>query len=59
MTRSRGLGRAAGIEISPHILVGHEVKTIVEFVQAQDFGLLAVGFMGHSALYGRLMGNTC
>jgi nucleotide-binding universal stress UspA family protein len=59
VTRSRELARAAGIEIRPHILVGHEVKTIVEFVKEHGFDLLVVGFMGHSALYDRVMGSTC
>jgi nucleotide-binding universal stress UspA family protein len=39
--------------------VGHEVKTIVEFIHRNGFGLLVLGFMGHSALYDRVMGSTC
>lgn len=57
--KSREMAAAAGIEIRPHLLVGHEVKTIVEFIKAHHFDLLVVGFMGHSALYERVMGSTC
>ena len=48
-----------GIPLRCHVLVGHEVKTIVEFVKEKGFDLLVVGFMGHSALYDRVMGSTC
>jgi len=57
--RSREVAAAAGVEIRPHILIGHEVKTILEFIKAHDFDLLVAGFMGHSALYDRAMGSTC
>lgn len=45
--------------ITPHVIVGHEVKTVVEFVKRQQFDLLVVGSLGHSALYDRIMGGTC
>lgn len=57
--KSREMAAAAGIEIRPHIMVGHEVKTILEFIKAHEIDLLVVGFMGHSALYDRVMGSTC
>jgi nucleotide-binding universal stress UspA family protein len=31
----------------------------VDFVKEKGFDLLVVGFMGHSALYDRVMGSTC
>ena len=34
------------------------MSTIVEFVRTHDYDLLVVGFMGHSALYNRLIGST-
>ena len=57
--KSRQMAEAAGIAIHSHILIGHEVKTIVEFIAVHGFDLLVVGFMGHSALYDRVMGSTC
>ena len=57
--RARDMARQAGLEIQCHVFVGHEVKTIVEFVKHNNFDLLVIGFMGHSALYDRVMGSTC
>lgn len=48
-----------GIELRCHVLAGHEVKTIVEFVKERGFDLLVIGFMGHSRIYDRVMGSTC
>jgi nucleotide-binding universal stress UspA family protein len=35
------------------------VKSIVEFIKERRYDLLVIGFMGHSALYERVMGSTC
>jgi len=56
--RSRQLAAARGLSLQPHLVPGHPVSTIVEFVRTRDFDLLVVGFMGHSALYNRLIGST-
>jgi nucleotide-binding universal stress UspA family protein len=45
--------------LQSHVIVGHEVKTIVEFIKHNEIDLLVIGFMGHSALYDRVMGSTC
>jgi len=57
--KSMEMAKEAGIEIQPHVLVGHEVKTIVEFIKSNNFDMLVVGFMGHSAIYDRIMGSMC
>ncbi|MDQ1335928.1 MAG: hypothetical protein QG552_2878 [Thermodesulfobacteriota bacterium] len=57
--RAKKVAAEKGIEILSHVLVGHEVQTIVEFIKAHDVDLLVIGFMGHSALYNRIMGGTC
>ncbi|MBM3333960.1 universal stress protein [Candidatus Sumerlaeota bacterium] len=57
--QARKMAAEAGVELHSHIVVGHEVKTIAEFVSANGFDLLVLGFMGHSALYDRIMGSTC
>ena len=41
------------------MVIGHEIKTIVELIKEQGFDLLVIGFMGRSALYDRVMGSTC
>lgn len=48
-----------GYRIRTHLVVGHEVKSIIEFVKEQGMDLLVIGFMGRSALYERIMGSTC
>ena len=44
--------------LTAHVVPGHPVPTIVEFVEREGFDLLVVGYMGHSALYNRLIGGT-
>jgi nucleotide-binding universal stress UspA family protein len=46
------------IALQVHLVVGHPVPTIIEFVERNRFELLIVGYMGHSALYNRLIGST-
>jgi nucleotide-binding universal stress UspA family protein len=59
IVKAREAAVAEGVGIRSHVVVGHEVKSIVEFIKANDFDLLVIGFMGHSALYDRVMGSTC
>lgn len=59
IVKARELASKAGIDITTHVLVGHEVKSIVEFVKRYNFDVLVIGFLGHSALYDRIMGGTC
>lgn len=59
MQRAKQIAAEQGLELQCHVLVGHEVKTIVEFIKEQGFDLLVIGFMGHSKLYDRVMGSTC
>ncbi|MGB9619704.1 MAG: universal stress protein [Armatimonadota bacterium] len=59
VAKSREMALSQGIELHSHIVVGHEVKTIIEFIKTHRFDLLVIGFMGHSAIYDRVMGSTC
>ena len=34
------------------------MRTIVEFVEREHSDLLVIGYMGHSALYNRVIGST-
>lgn len=49
---------ASRVRLTPHVLVGHEVQTIVTFITEQGFDLLVVGFMGHSKVFGDEWGST-
>jgi nucleotide-binding universal stress UspA family protein len=50
--------KAAHVKLEAHVIAGHAVSSIVEFVERERFDVLVVGFMGHSALYNRLIGGT-
>jgi nucleotide-binding universal stress UspA family protein len=50
--------KAAHVKLESHVIPGHAVSSIVKFVERERFDLLVVGFMGHSALYNRLIGST-
>ena len=56
--RATAQAKAQGISLKTHVVAGHAVPTICEFVQREGFDLLVVGYMGHSALYNRLIGGT-
>ena len=47
---SRKQAKAAHVKLEAHVIPGHAVSSIVEFVEREKFDLLIVGFMGHSAL---------
>jgi len=57
--KAKQIAKKGSVELHSHVIVGHEVKTIIEFTKKSDFDLLVIGFMGHSALYDRVMGSTC
>jgi nucleotide-binding universal stress UspA family protein len=58
ITQSKAQAQAQGISLTTHVVAGHAVPAICEFVQREGFDLLVVGYMGHSALYNRLIGGT-
>jgi len=57
--KARQMASTRGVTLHPHVIVGHEVKTILEYIKRHGFDLLIIGFMGHSAIYDRVMGSTC
>lgn len=59
IARAREMAKREGVDLHSHVVVGHEVRTILEFIKQRGFDLLVIGFMGHSALYERVMGGTC
>jgi nucleotide-binding universal stress UspA family protein len=56
--RARSQAKAARVKIEARIIAGHAVPSIVELVEREGFDLLVIGYMGHSALYNRLIGST-
>jgi nucleotide-binding universal stress UspA family protein len=55
---ARAEAAAAGVALETHLVPGHAVEAIVNLVKERQFDLLVVGFMGHSALYERVIGGT-
>jgi len=55
---ARRVAGEKGVELQAEVVAGHAAATIVERVKALDADLLVVGFMGHSALYERIIGGT-
>lgn len=47
-----------GLSLRVHLIAGHPVTTIIDFLRSADYDLLVLGFMGHSALYNRIVGST-
>ena len=46
------------VELHSKVVPGHEVETIVTAAKDGNFDLLIVGFVGHSNVFGRVMGST-
>jgi nucleotide-binding universal stress UspA family protein len=55
---ARAQAKARRVKLNVHIVAGHPVPSIVSFVEHQGIDLLVIGYMGHSALYNRLIGST-
>jgi nucleotide-binding universal stress UspA family protein len=58
IAQARLQAKAARIRLEAHVVAGHAVSSIVEFIGQNGFELLIIGYMGHSALYNRLIGST-
>jgi nucleotide-binding universal stress UspA family protein len=50
--------KAAKVKLETHVVVGHAVSSIVDFIRRGGYDLLVIGYMGHTALYNRLIGGT-
>jgi nucleotide-binding universal stress UspA family protein len=59
ISQAQEIAESKDVKLKSHVLAGHEVKTIVEFLEEKEYDLLIIGFMGHSAIYNRIMGGTC
>lgn len=52
------LARASGINLIPHVAVGHAVDNITKFCEEGGFDVVIVGFTGHGRIYERIWGGT-
>jgi nucleotide-binding universal stress UspA family protein len=46
------------VKLTTHLLVGHPVKAIADFVDKHGFDGLVVGCVGHTQFYSALVGST-
>ena len=46
------------VELHSKVVPGHEVETIITEARDGKYDLLVVGFVGHSNVFGRVMGST-
>ena len=58
IARAATEAKSRRVKLTPHIAAGHAVSSIVEMIERHHFDLLVVGYMGHAALYNRLIGST-
>lgn len=49
---------AAGIKLIPHVVHGDVIAEITRVVKEHGFGLLVIGYSGHSAMFGHTWGST-
>jgi len=56
--QARDFATLEGVELETVVKPGHEVETIVTFAREGGFDVLVVGFVGHSNIWGRIMGST-
>lgn len=56
--RARDIAKANDIDLNAEVVAGHAAASVVDRVKALKADLLVVGFMGHSALYERIIGGT-
>lgn len=58
MRDAEQIAEAHGVRLASHVVPGHEVETIVQFVKDRGFDLLVIGFMGHSRIFDHIWGGT-
>jgi nucleotide-binding universal stress UspA family protein len=58
VTKAQEVAKRQRVKLVPHIVAGHAVSMIVDFIARDGYDLLVIGFMGHTALYNRVIGGT-
>jgi nucleotide-binding universal stress UspA family protein len=58
IAQAKERARKQRVKLTTHLLIGHPVKAIADFVAQNGFQALVVGYVGHSQLYDALVGST-
>lgn len=56
--QAQQMAKQKHLKLDVHLVSGHAVRSIVDFIKHHEIDHLVVGFMGHSALYERIIGGT-
>jgi nucleotide-binding universal stress UspA family protein len=56
--QAKDLAGLSGIDMETIVRQGHEVETVVNVAKDGAYDLLVIGYHGHSAIFGRIMGST-
>ena len=56
--RAKASAQSQDVKFGAHVIEGHPVASIIDFIKKDGYDLLIIGFMGHSALYNRVIGST-
>lgn len=58
VAKAQAMAKSKNVKLTAEVVAGHAVTAIVTRVKEHKADLLVVGFMGHSALYERIIGGT-
>ncbi len=58
LAKARAVAKKKAVKLDAEVVAGHAVAAVVAYVKPKKADLLVVGFMGHSALYERIIGST-
>lgn len=58
LAKAQVIAKQKGVKLHAEVVAGHAVAAVIAYVKAKKAELLVVGFMGHSALYERIIGST-
>jgi nucleotide-binding universal stress UspA family protein len=58
LAKAQAVAKKKGVKLDAEVVAGHAVAAVIAYVKAKKAELLIVGFMGHSALYERIIGGT-
>jgi nucleotide-binding universal stress UspA family protein len=58
LAKAREVAKKKGVKLDAEVVAGHAVAAVVAYLKMKKADLLVVGFMGHSALYERIIGST-
>ncbi|HEX9016562.1 MAG TPA: universal stress protein [Chloroflexota bacterium] len=56
--QAKSLAAERGLGLTAETVVGHAARAIVDYARENDFDLIVIGHVGHSGIWGTLLGST-